>query len=254
VDLDLNDLAEVRRRVVDPVLAAMFRPGELVSVELVAADDWPDVDEETWAFKRWPNNPDAVRPGDAPNSLYLDLRATGDEQHTACLGELGFHRHDARLLADDLASRLSDWVCETRFAWGDPRVASELEIPAGGSVDELWLGDGHLSHLDVSGALAADLRTWQDRYNAWLDEAAAEAYRRYSAFVAKSSSGFAVTYIDSSKAAAEAAAVREARSQAHLGRWRQFVAEMEPARDALLDRLRAELGDRYAVPVPARIL
>jgi hypothetical protein len=252
-DLDLSDLAEVRRRVVDPVLGALLRPGELESAELVAADDWPDVDEETWAFKRWPNNPDAVRPGDAPNSLYLDLRATGDERHTACLGELGFHRHDAQALADDLASRLSDWVCETRFAWGDPRVASDLEIPAG-AAGELWLGDGHLSHLDVSGALAADLGAWQDRYHAWLDEAAAEEHRRYSAFVARSSPGFSVTYVDSAKAAAEAAAVREARSQAHLGRWRQFVAEMEPARDALLDRLRAELGDRYAVPVPARIL
>ncbi len=46
-DLDLADLAEVRRRVVDPVLAALFRPGELESVDVVVGDShegvagWP---------------------------------------------------------------------------------------------------------------------------------------------------------------------------------------------------------------------
>lgn len=252
MDLDLNDLDEVRRRVVDPVLAALLRPGELVSAELVVADDWPDTDNEDWAFKRWPNNPDAVRPGDRPNSLFLILRAAEDELHVARLGELTFSRVDATSTATEFASRLSDWICESRFGWGDLRVASELRIPPAPDAT-VWVGDGYLSHLDVSDELATDLRAWQDRYVGWLDEAAAEERRRYSAFVAKSSSGLSINYVTVEKAADELAAVRAAREQAHLGRWRQFVAEMEPARDALLTRLQIELGDAYAIPLPARI-
>ncbi|HUR75588.1 MAG TPA: hypothetical protein VMZ00_15000 [Sporichthya sp.] len=43
-DLDPADLDEVRRRVVDPVLAALFEPGELTEVQLSAGHPpgwWP---------------------------------------------------------------------------------------------------------------------------------------------------------------------------------------------------------------------
>lgn len=38
-DLDLSDLEEVRRRVLEPVVAAMLRPGELDGAEVVVGTD-----------------------------------------------------------------------------------------------------------------------------------------------------------------------------------------------------------------------
>lgn len=270
-DLDLNDLDEVRRRVVDPVLAWMLRPGELVAAELVVAQDWPDTDNEDWAWKRWPNNPEADRPGDAPNSLYLVVRAVGDEEQTAQLGTLGFSLHDAADVAERLASTLADWICETRFGWADLRDWRGLEIPEpprdplGRPVVGLWAVpetadltiDGNpavASVLRLSDGLVADLRRWQERGREWAEAEEAEQQRRYEAAMASSASGFKVSYLDASKAAEELAAVRQAREQAHLGRWRQFVAEMEPWRDELLTRLQSELGDAHRVPLPARTL
>ncbi len=266
-DLDLNDLDEVRRRVVDPVLSAMLRPGELVSADLVVADDWPDTDETHWAWKRWPNNSDAPRPGDEPDSLYLVVRPGDNERHTAWLGTLDFSRHDAAEIAERLASGLHDWIAESSFGWGESRSAADADLPSatrdpdGRAVVGLWIGAGGpevtvdwapVDPVSLTAELRADLHAWYDRYVAWATEADAAAQRRSEALAAKPS-GFQITYVDAAKTEEEVAAVRAAREQAHLGSWRRAVAELEPARDALLTRLATELGAAYVAPPPARV-
>ncbi|GAA0637241.1 hypothetical protein GCM10009547_47000 [Sporichthya brevicatena] len=267
-DLDLNDLDEVRRRVVEPVLAAMLRPGELVSADLVVADDWPDTDESDWAWKRWPNNPDAPRPGDEPDSLYLVVRAGENEQHTAWLGTLDLSRHDATDVAERLASVFHDWIAESSFGWGEARSAADVEIPGaardsdGRPIVGLWIGAGGpevtvdwtpVGPATLSAELRADLSAWYDRYVSWATEADAAAQRRSEALAAKPA-GFQITFVDAARTESEVAAVRVARAEAHLGSWRQLLAELEPARDALLTRLATELSDAYVAPPPARIL
>ncbi|WP_019875458.1 hypothetical protein [Sporichthya polymorpha] len=267
-DLDLNDLDEVRRRVVDPVLSAMLRPGELVSADLVVADDWPDTDETRWAWKRWPNNPNAARPGDEPDSLYLVIRAIEGEEHTAWLGTLGFYLHDVDDIVERLVSDLNDWICETRFGWGqlrgmDTEPPGPRAEPSGRSVVGLWVGVRTVevtidrrpvdpATLGLSDELLADLQAWRDRFEDWATAADAEAQRRSETLQAQPS-GFTVTYVDAAKTEEEVAAVRAARDEAHLGSWRRAVAELEPARDALLARLATELGHAYVAPPPARI-
>lgn len=270
-DLNLGELDEVRRRVVDPVLAAMLRPGELVSAELVVGDDWPGLDDENWAFARWPNDPHAAPPGTEPRSLYLVIQAVGDEEHTVQLGRIGFYLDDAGDIADSMVSSLSDWICETSFGWADARGADHLEIPGprldehGRPTVEIWATEGgnpltvdrvptDPSDLGLSEALAADLRAWQAVYARWSDEAEAEEQRRYTDQMAEHQPfGVTATVVDDATAAQQAAAVIEARELEHLGHWRQLVARLEPMRDELLERLRSELGETFFVPPPTRV-
>lgn len=65
--------------------------------------------------------------------------------------------------------------------------------------------------------------------------------------------GMTVTYVEEVTAARQAAAAAQARESEHLGSWRQLVARLEPMRDALLERLRDELGERFHVPTPMRV-
>jgi hypothetical protein len=270
-DLNLGDLDEVRRRVVDPVLSAMLRPGELVSADLVVDDDWPGLDDEHWAFHRWPNNPHAPPPGTEPRSLYLVIHAIGDEQHTAQLGSIAFYLDDARDIADSLESSLSDWICETRFGWADARGTDGLELPGprldeqGRPTVEVWASEGGSpltvdrvptdpGDLGLSDALATELREWQAIYAAAAEESEAEDQRRYADQMGEQQPfGVTVTYVDDATAAQQAAAAAQAREQEHLGSWQQLVARLEPMRDALLERLRNELGEAFYVPNPTRV-
>lgn len=270
-DLNLGDLDEVRRRVVDPVLDAMLRPGELVSAELVVDDDWPGSSMEAWAFHRWPNNPRAIPPGEEPRSLYLVLHAVGGEQHTVQLGSIAFYLDDARDVAISLEDSLSDWICETSFGWADTRGTDDLVLPEarpdaqGRRTVEVWASEGgspltvdrvpiEPSDLGLSERLAADLREWQAGYAAAAVEADADEQRRYGAQTdERQPFGITATFIDDATAAQKAAAAAHAREQEHLGSWRQLVARLEPMRDALLERLGDELGAGFNVPRPPRV-
>ncbi len=270
-DLHLGDLDEVRRRVVDPVLAAMLRPGELVRAELVIDEDWPGSDDAGWAFHRWPNNPHATPPGSEPRSLYLVIHAVGNEQHTVQLGSIAFYLDSAIDRADSLKGSLSDWICETRFGWADARTAEDLVLP-GPRLDEqgrprieIWAteGDNPLTvdrvptdpaELGLSASLTADLRAWRALGATAADEAEAEAQRRFGDRISdREFFGMTAAFVDDAVAARQAAVAREARELAHLGSWRRLVARLEPMRDALLERARDELGESFWVPTPTRI-
>ena len=256
---------------VDPVLVAMLRPGELVSAELVVDDDWPGPSVEDWAFHRWPNNPHATPPGTDPRSLYLVIHAVGGEEHSAQLGSIAFYLDDATDIAISLVDSLSDWICETSFGWADARGTDGLVLPGplfdeqGRPTVEIWASEGDNpltvdrvprdpADLGLSASLAADLREWQAIGAASADEAEADERRRFDERTAHQEPfGMTVTFVDDAVVAQQAAAAREARELEHLGSWRQLVAQLEPMRDALLERVRSELGETYWVPTPTRI-
>ncbi len=115
-DLDPSDLDEVRRRVVDPLLAALFGPGEVQSVDLVVRADedygWTR-STTTWPGPRW---------------LYLKLTA-GGEEFDRRLDSISFGRTDGLWLCADLASNLGDWICESAFGWGQARWCTVRPLP-----------------------------------------------------------------------------------------------------------------------------
>jgi len=94
-------LRELRRRAVDPVVAALFRPGELEQL--------------------------AVHRGGAGLSgdVWVRLVAVGEGFTTLLSSALweGERRWGAEELAARLADQLEDWICETRFGWAQRRVA-----------------------------------------------------------------------------------------------------------------------------------
>ena len=109
-DLDLADLGELRRRVVDPVLTEMFSPGELTSVEVGSGYPPPIVGYGTGH-------------GEGPG-VWLSVVAGDDTcQYVFQVGG-GFA--DADDEAHQLAGRLQDWFCETTAGWaqlrGPPRL------------------------------------------------------------------------------------------------------------------------------------
>ncbi|WP_380171078.1 hypothetical protein ACFEMC_19070 [Kineococcus sp. DHX-1] len=105
-DADDEQLAELRRRVVEPVVTSVLRPEEIEALSVHwgvdgrAGDVWVRIDvpdgrhEEPLLSPWWVADPwDVDVPAD-------------DAQIAAHLGE-----------------PLEDWVCETAFAWGQQRCA-----------------------------------------------------------------------------------------------------------------------------------
>lgn len=198
-DLDGADLAEVARRVVQPVLSALLRPGEL---------DWYEVELSS----RLPDD------GWAP-SIRVVLLAGGD-RFESVLCEATFGREDAEDCADALSSALEDWLCyDTAFAWGQQRgLGADLEVPPrewpAGRVVEFYAGEETasplwargvnlpLTGLPLSDALTADVAAWSRRY---------------------------VTLVGVDE------------EDAGDVSWADVVAELEPWRFRLVDRLREEL-------------
>jgi hypothetical protein len=102
-DLDFGDHAEVLRRVVRPVLAAMYKEGEVL----------------------------AARVGAANERLVVTI-ATVDEDDEYDIGWVGSGQMDAKKVAYDLADRIAEYICETSFAWGEQRFMHGL-IPGPGT-------------------------------------------------------------------------------------------------------------------------
>jgi hypothetical protein len=93
------DVGEVRRRVVDPVVAGLLRTDELDEVAVWWQPPLPE--------------------------LWFRVVARGEEFSSPIWSEAGTTIDE---VAADVASRLEDWVCETRFAWGEQRLAT-YELP-----------------------------------------------------------------------------------------------------------------------------
>lgn len=257
-DLDLADVAEVRRRVVDPVLAQMFRPGELDLAELTVGP--PNV-PSGWGTER-----------DHAPELEVTLQV-GEEDCSIYLGHVTLYPWNARELARDLADRLSDEICESSFGWGQLRElragfvpAPAAEGPAGArQLHVLITAEGGLplweagrpadvEGLGLSAALRRDLRAWQALVAAGPDAPDHVPGPPPTVIAASSQLAYSSTL---SLETAEQRATREGVEHDNLARarsaWRRYVGLIEPARDALVVRLRAELGPTFHIPTAPRI-
>lgn len=99
-------LADLRRRVVDPVVASLFSPAEVDEVSV-----------------RWGALP-------AGGDVWVRVVAEGELfEHLALYGGSDPADPVARLdAAAQLADRLEDFVSETRFGWGEQRI-SRYDLP-----------------------------------------------------------------------------------------------------------------------------
>jgi hypothetical protein len=94
-------LAELRRRAVDPVVAGLLRPGEVEELTVHWGEAGPPGDVWVRLVAR--------------GEVFVDMLSS-----PAWEGE---RRAGAEVLAARLADHLEDWICETRFGWGQRRVA-----------------------------------------------------------------------------------------------------------------------------------
>jgi hypothetical protein len=144
--LDPGDLDDIRARVVLPVVTGLLTADELVSVDVVrrraAAPLSPaDVPPGTGVYfsvlaityappggdtqDRDEEDPDDAR----VDELWVVLEARDDE-HGEWLVHSPYGPQQGTLgdAASQLADQMTDWVCETRFGWGQLREP-ELTIP-----------------------------------------------------------------------------------------------------------------------------
>lgn len=95
-----DELRELRRRAVDPVVRSLLTPDELAGARFIVyrEDGAPEV------------------------TLWLEA---GGEEMRHWLWHPAYSGHDADPVdvAARLADTMEDWVCETRFAWGQHRIA-----------------------------------------------------------------------------------------------------------------------------------
>jgi hypothetical protein len=252
-DLDVADLPEVRRRVVDPVVAAMIKPGELTSVELTI--EFPPA---SWAY------PDSY--GDA--GVWLRIRA-GDDRFEYRVAKPGFWLDDAAELAQELAGELCDWICcETSFGWAQVRSRPEdndlpgppATPPDTRAISVHFTDNGGLplweagapaepATVPLSPALRADLTAWQNHADALADaaEAAHQPPPRPT-----TEAGVWVQYVsERSVLTQEAEAAR--RRERDLTEWHAWVNQLQPTRYDLVRRLREELGPTFTVFTPPRL-
>jgi hypothetical protein len=117
---DPEDLDDLRQRVVLPVVSSLLAADELVSVEVRRGPD-----EEY--RRRWAAH---LAPDDL-ESIWVNVAARDDERwaSTVWSPQTAWAARTLGEVAANLADRLEDWVCETRFGWGQQRVADYL-IPA----------------------------------------------------------------------------------------------------------------------------
>lgn len=221
-DLHGADLAEVRRRVVEPVVHAMLAPDELdwLRVQIGLPHDWwHDGDRRDGASYVWV------------------LLSAGGDQFELQLSKVLFERVDPAPDAGELALRLEHWICcDTQFGWGQLRAA-DVAVPgtrwpeAPGRLIEvypeervaspLWERgvDVRLADLPLSPDLAADLAGWREHCDVTLGSAYDEEDEEVAGWS-----------------------------------WYAFVLDLEPERLRLVARLRDELGPEFLVPTPLPLM
>lgn len=241
-DLDGNDLAEIRRRVVEPVLRAATAQGELTVVSL--SYDLPSGWEGSWAY-------DPVGPLRAWLVVTADVGASRFEHP---IGKAMFWRSDAEYEAGFLATELDEWIClGTTFGWGGGRGLGEYDVPAAnwpvGRVLEVYPGEDvslpvwergrqvSAADLALPDDLVAQLIAWHqslDHVSSVMDEEEPPPHV------------FTDPYAQRKHAEATLRA-------AGYNSWREYVDVFEAWRDELIERLRTELGPSFPVLTPPRI-
>ena len=145
-DFDPEDLVDIRVRLVLPVVTSLLTEDELVSVDVVrrrarpplTAADMPGGTGVYFSVLDVQWGPaavdDAAPAADEDAEVWVVLEARGDERGEWLLHSPYWGPDDATLgqVAWQLADQLADWVCETRFGWGDLREP-EFTIPQRGS-------------------------------------------------------------------------------------------------------------------------
>ncbi|HVE25382.1 MAG TPA: hypothetical protein VNC22_08260 [Sporichthya sp.] len=264
-DLDLADFAEVRRRVIEPVVGALFRAGELrgSDVALGTADRMPGA---SWTHWGQPSR------GEACAQVFALLWAF-DGSFAYLLGDADFSRIHATSVAVDWADLVTDWIAESSFGWGelrplppDFRAPEPPQPPAGTrevgifSADEpgglpLWT-DGLVADpvaLGLSEALVADLQIWQQFLEAGpgspdYAEPVPPTDESYLGGACSST----LTFLTSEQSERRELTYRSVPDGGRRA-WRAFVDVVEPLRDELLERLREELRPGFHVPTPPRM-
>ncbi|GAA2008234.1 hypothetical protein JL107_15900 [Nakamurella flavida] len=95
---DDADLAELRRRVVEPVIRSLLTDDEYRSTRVY-----------------WQS--------DAPDAMRVDVVAAEDASIGGWLTWTALGNQTVEQIAAKFASDMEDWVCETRFGWGQQRRA-----------------------------------------------------------------------------------------------------------------------------------
>lgn len=255
-DLDCADLDEVRRRVVDPALAAVFRPGELdeVRVAFEAPHQFGSFFVPTAAGAR---------------EVTLHLIAQG-ERYSRSLADATFARADADEVLDRLVDDVADWICESAFGWAQmrwpdpPLVAPPPRAPAPGRrVAEVYVGAEPfpvyenavpLDPAGLSPGLVAALSAWRADCESLLDSLPAPGAPNLEPWDPAPTAAYSsrLRILTAEEAAAEDRARALAQVAADAA-WREVVDLLESDRDDLVERLRAELGPAWHVPTPPRI-
>ena len=120
--VDWHDAEDVTRRLVSPILSALFKEGE---VETVTVRWWHDrttpYDESSPAYARILHAHGFPDRTDGGSALWLQLVVRG-ETFTHQLMPQQYDENDPDAVAVDLIEALEDWIPETRFAWGERRL------------------------------------------------------------------------------------------------------------------------------------
>jgi hypothetical protein len=240
-DLDGNDLSEIRRRVVDPVLRAVTAQGVLTIESL--SYELPPGWEGSWADNQ---------PG--PRRAWLVLSADeGRSRFEHPISKAMFWRSDAEYEAGFLASELDEWIClGTNFGWGGGRGVGDYVVPAAewprGRVLEvypglsvslpLWERGRQVSadELRLPVDLLTDLISWR------------EDLERVSTVMNEEQSVPSHDAPHAQRKQREAALRR-----AGYNSWREYVELFESRRDDVVERLRLALDPSFSVLTPPRI-
>jgi hypothetical protein len=104
-DLNSGDLAEVRRRVVEPVIRSLLREEELESLQLRLVPESEHDDARVWVH--------VIAAGESFEAPVVKVLNQFEDPVDAAAG---------------LYDALWDWVVETKFAWGQDR-RGRYEVP-----------------------------------------------------------------------------------------------------------------------------
>lgn len=115
-DLDLDDVPEVRRRVVEPVVNGLFAAHEITSV---------DVFEEAAPSPPWKHWPTDLA---VPKDMWCRVTFFDGEQVQVWLGHQG--HADPTDVASRLAETLEDELAESSWGWGQRRESVYTVLPA----------------------------------------------------------------------------------------------------------------------------